>query len=67
MEINQSEKKSNKDLIANDEFSFKNRLFLFFFFALRKRDISIFLSTIFMIFESIQLISFAFSEPVNIF
>lgn len=65
MEMNQSEKKSNKDLTSNDEITIKNRLYLFFFYALKKRDITFFLSTVFMVFETIQLVSFAFSEPVK--
>lgn len=65
MELAQYEKKS-KDLISNEDITLINRLYLYFFYSLRKKDLSIFLSVIFLILETIQLISFAFSEPVKI-
>jgi len=64
MEQHQLDKKSNKDIIINDEINLKSRLYLYFFCALKKRELTIFMSTIFIIFETIQVISYAFSEPV---
>lgn len=65
MELNSSEKNSklNKELNSQEEASFKARLFAFFYYVLKKKDINLFLCCLFLILETIQLISFAFSEP----
>ena len=65
MEQSVSDKnKLNKDT-TNEDINLKFRIFNFFFYVLKKRDLSIFLCALFIILETIQLISYAFSEPVN--
>ena len=55
--------KYSKDLNVVDEVSIKTKIFNFFFFVLRKKDINIFFGSLLLIIESLQLISYSFSEP----
>jgi hypothetical protein len=65
MDLNTGEKNSklSKELNSNEEVNLKTRLFQFFYYVLRKKDINLLLATIFLILESFQLISYAFSDP----
>lgn len=66
MDNNAMEKnnKLNKELSATEDITLKTKLFTYFYYVLKKKDINILLCTIFLFFETIQLISFAFSDPV---
>ena len=55
--------KYSKDLNVIDDVSIKSKIFNFYFFVLRKKDINIFFTSLLLIIESLQLISFSFSEP----
>ena len=57
--------KLSKELSTTDDISLKTRIFSFFYYVLKKKDINILLCTLFLILEMIQLISFAFSTPVS--
>jgi len=59
--------KLNKELSTNDEVTLKTKLFTYFYYVLKKKDINILLCTIFLILETIQFISYAFSDPVSFF
>ncbi len=66
MENNGMEKnnKLNKELSTTEEVTLKTKLFTYFYYVLNKKDINILLTTIFLIIETIQFISYAFSDPV---
>ena len=53
--------KLGKDLNVADEVSIKTKIFNFYFFVLRKKDINIFFCSLLLILETLQLISFSFS------
>ena len=55
--------KLGKDLNVADEVSIKTKIFNFYFFVLRKKDINMFFCSLLLILETLQLISFSFSEP----
>ena len=55
--------KLGKDLNVADEVSIKTKIFNFYFFVLRKKDINMFFCSLLLILETLQLISFTFSEP----
>jgi hypothetical protein len=66
METSSLEKnKINKELSSIEEYNIKTRLFTYFFYVLQKKDVNVFLCILFMLIESLQFISFAFSEPVK--
>jgi len=66
METNSLEKnKLNKELSTIEEYNLKTKLFTYFFYVLQKKDVNVFLCILFIIIESFQFISFAFSEPVK--
>ena len=52
----------SKDLDANSDMSLKYRIFNFYYCTLRKKSVGLILLTFFMIFETIELISYAFIE-----
>ncbi len=56
-------KNYSKDLNVVDEVSVKTKIFNFYFFVLRKKDINMFICSLLLIIETLQLISFSFSEP----
>ncbi len=58
------DKKLNKELSTSDEVSMNQRIFTFYFYVLRKKDINLLLCVLFLILETLQMISYAFSEPV---
>ena len=65
MDLNITDKNSklSKELNTSDEVGLRTRLFQFFYYVLRKKDINLVMCAIFLILESLQLISYAFSEP----
>jgi hypothetical protein len=66
METNSLEKnKINKELSTIEEYNIKTRVFTYFFYVLQKKYVNVFLCILFMFIESLQFISFAFSEPVK--
>ncbi len=66
MDIGQDKNnKLNKELSTSDEVSMQQRIFTFYYYVLRKKDINLLFIVIFLILEAIQIISFAFSDPVN--
>ena len=56
-------KNYSKDLNVVDEVSVKTKIFNFYFFVLRKKDINMFICSLLLIIETLQLMSFSFSEP----
>ena len=52
-----------KDLTPIEEISVKKKIFNFYFYTLRKKDLNIFFYIVLFIIETIQLISYAFSFP----
>ena len=52
----------SRDLDSNSEMTFKHRVFNFYYQTLRKKSISLLLLTFFMIFETVELVSYAFIE-----
>ncbi len=69
MENNGTEKnnKLNKELSTTEEITLKSKLFTYFYYVLKKKDINLLLCSIFLIFETIQFISYAFSDPVILY
>ena len=65
MDLNLTDKNSklSKDMNASEEVPIKTRIFAFFYYVLRKKDISLLICVIYLILESLQLISYAFSDP----
>ena len=59
--------KLSKELSTTEEISLKTKLFTFFYYVLKKKDINIFLCTIFLILETLQFVSYSFSDPVLYF
>jgi len=55
--------KLSKELNANEQVSLKTRVFCFFYYVLKKKDINLLVCVIFLLLEMIQLISYAFSVP----
>ena len=55
--------KFSKDLNVIDEINVKTKIFNFYFFVLRKKDFNIFICSLLLIIETIQLISYSFTEP----
>ncbi len=65
MDIGQDKNnKMNKELSTSDEVSMQQRIFNFYYYVLRKKDINLLLCVLFLILETLQIISFAFSDPV---
>ena len=56
-------KNFSKDLNVVDDVSVKTKIFNFYFFVLRKKDINMFICSLLLILETLQLISFSFSDP----
>ena len=52
-----------KDLTPIEEISIKKKIFNFYFYTLRKKDLNKFFYIILFIIETIQLISYSFSSP----
>ncbi len=65
MDSNDKNNKHNKELSALDEVPLKLRLFNFYYFVLKKKDINMLFCALLLILETIQIISFAFSDPVK--
>lgn len=65
MENNIGEKntKLSKELANPDELSIKIKIFNFYFYVLRKKDINMFLCGFLLILETFQLVSYAFTTP----
>ena len=60
----EKKKKNNKEIIpTNDELTNKIKLFNFFYNILKKKDFNIIVSCLLLIIETIQIISYGFSEP----
>jgi hypothetical protein len=55
--------KLSKELNANEDVGLKTRIFCFFYYVLKKKDINLILCLVFLFLEMFQLISFAFSPP----
>lgn len=53
-----------KDNSLNEEISFKHRLFIFFANILQKKKINVLLTSIFLVIETVQIISYAFTHPL---
>ena len=52
----------SRDLDANSDMSLKYRIFNFYYSTLRKKSVGLILLTFFMIFETIELVSYAFID-----
>ena len=52
----------SRDLDSNSDMSFKHRVFNFYYQTLRKKSIGLLLLTFFMIFETVELVSYAFID-----
>ena len=52
-----------KDLTPIEEISIKKKIFNFYFYTLRKKDLNKFFYIILFIIETLQLISYTFSTP----
>jgi hypothetical protein len=66
MDIGQDKNnKLNKELTTSDEVLMNQRIFNFYYFVLRKKDLNLFLCVLFLILETLQMISYAFSDPVD--
>ena len=67
MQVNSSFEKSqkiNKEIIqTNDELTTKTKLFNFFYNVLKRKDFNVFVTSLLLIIETIQVISYAFSDP----
>ena len=65
MENNQAEKsiKLSKELANPDELSTKIKIFNFYVYVLRKKDINMFLCCFLFFLETLQLVSYAFASP----
>ena len=65
MENNIGEKntKLSKELTNPDELSIKMKIFNFYFYVLRKKDINMFLCGFLLILETFQLVSYALTTP----
>ena len=61
-QILEKNSKLNKDTYNTEELTLKYKIFNFFFYVLRKKDINMFLCSILLLLETLQLISYAFSE-----
>jgi hypothetical protein len=57
--------KLNKELSSSEEVSLQAKIFSFYFYVLKKKDINMFFVILLLILETLQIISFAFSPPVN--
>ena len=55
--------KNNKDIAITEDVSLKTKIFTFFFYILRKRDINLFFSSFLLFLETLQLISYSFTSP----
>jgi hypothetical protein len=65
MDIGQDKNnKLNKELSTSDEILMNQRIFNFYYYVLRKKDLNLLLCVLFLILETLQMISYAFSEPV---
>ncbi len=57
-------KKNNKEIIpTNDEMTNKINLFNFFYNVLKKKDFNVIVTCLLLLMETIQIISYGFSEP----
>jgi hypothetical protein len=68
MELNNTSDKNNKlnkELSSMEEISIQQRIFTYYYYVLKKKDINLVICSLLLILESIQVISFAFSEPVT--
>lgn len=63
MDLNTSENNKQTKDTFNEEVSLINRIYSLFFYSLKKKDIGTGLCLIFLVLESIQLVSYAFSDP----
>jgi hypothetical protein len=67
MELNNTSDKNNKlnkELSSLEEISIQQRIFTFYYYVLKKKDINLVLCSFLLILESLQVISYAFSPPV---
>ena len=55
--------KLNKDLTNPEEITLTIKIFHFFYYVLRKKDINMFLCCFLLFLETLQMISYAFTEP----
>jgi len=53
------------DLFQNDEQTIKTRVFTFYYYLMKKPTYNILIFSIFMFIETVQILSYAFSDPVN--
>lgn len=56
--------KSQKDIFNEEETKIKFRLFLFYSEVLKKKQVNILITSILLIIETIQMVSYAFTEPL---
>ena len=63
MDLNDKNSKMGKDMNTTEEVSQTQRAYQFFYYVLRKKDINVGLCAIFIILESLQIISYAFADP----
>ena len=63
MEQEKNNQKLSKELNSLEDISITKKIYNFYFFTLRKKDINLFFYTILFILEILQLISYSFSDP----
>ena len=63
MEQEKNNQKLSKELNSLEDVSITKKIYNFYFFTLRKKDINLFFYTILFILEILQLISYSFSDP----
>ena len=60
---NEKNQKMNKDLSNSEEITITIKIFHFFYYVLRKKDINMFLCCFLLLLETLQMISYAFTTP----
>ena len=60
---NEKNQKMNKDLSNPEEITITIKIFHFFYYVLRKKDINMFLCCFLLLLETLQMISYAFTTP----
>ena len=54
------------DLFSNYNKGVKTRIFTFYYYLMKKATFNVIIYCIFMFFETVQILSYAFSDPVTL-
>jgi len=57
--------KSTVDILSTNKETIKTRIFTFYYYLMKKPTFGVILYSLFMFIETIQILSYAFSDPVN--